>query len=118
MNMKIYNLKMEYIKCVGKYVLYSTLGSCIGTISLPTIIAIVPFALGFTIGGIVTGSIGAMCMAFHAGYVPIDGFVATMQRIGTMGVHAGFNKYVISIGALCGCIVGIKIGINHIICTF
>jgi hypothetical protein len=98
---------MDYLPHIKNFLIYSLGGGCIGAISLPIVIATVPFALGFTVGGIASGSLAAMCMAFHAGYTPIGGFVATMQRIGTMGMHAGFNMTTVKIGGICGIIIGI-----------
>lgn len=48
-------------------------------------------------------------MAFHAGYVPIGGFVATMQSIGSVRLEAGFNWVTVIIGAILGVIVGVYI---------
>ncbi|KAI9232384.1 MAG: hypothetical protein BYD32DRAFT_165872 [Podila humilis] len=40
------------------------------------------------------------------GYIPIGGFVATMQSLGTMGIYAGLNVITITIG----CIAGMSLG--------
>lgn len=77
-----------------------------GSIAIPFIVAAIPFLLGFTVGGIVSGSIAAMCMAQHHGYVPVDSFVAKMQSFGQKGWHAGFNPLTI----ILGCIVGMSFG--------
>jgi hypothetical protein len=50
-----------------------------------------------------------MCMATHAGYVPIGGFVATMQSIGTGGLQAGFNRVTVIVGAVVGGVIGVYI---------
>ncbi|TPX35732.1 hypothetical protein SmJEL517_g01978 [Synchytrium microbalum] len=82
------------------------MGIVIGAIGLPLIIATIPFLLGFTVGGIASGSIAAFCMAFHRGYVPIGGFVATMQSIGTNGLYLACRKATVCFGALVGLFIG------------
>ncbi|KAI8604566.1 hypothetical protein EDD21DRAFT_365973 [Dissophora ornata] len=94
---------MECITNVCKYVL---VGCFSGALGLPVIVATVPFLLGFTAGGIVAGSCGAILMACHAGYVPIGGFVAVMQSIGSMGIYAGFNLITVSLGVVSGGVLG------------
>lgn len=88
------------------------IGLVAGGIGLPLIISTVPFLLGFTVGGIVQGSIAASCMACHGGYVPIGGFVATMQSVGEMGCRVGCQLWIVCIGSLIGVAVGIGITIQ------
>jgi hypothetical protein len=44
-------------------------------------------------------------------YVPIGGFVATMQSIGSVGLKDGFNWVTVIIGAILGGLVGVYITI-------
>ena len=91
---------------VGLLLKNAGIGMISGAVGLPVVVGVVPFLLGFTVGGIATGSIAAFCMAFHAGYTPIGGFVATMQSIGSVGLKAGFNWVTVIIGAILGGLVG------------
>ncbi|KAF9093616.1 hypothetical protein BGX23_003119 [Mortierella sp. AD031] len=88
---------------VCKYVL---IGAFAGALGLPILVAVVPFMLGFTVGGVVSGSLAALMMTCHAGYIPVGGFVAMMQSIGTMGIYAGFNFVTIVIGCIGGMVGG------------
>ncbi|KAI9240388.1 MAG: hypothetical protein BYD32DRAFT_408657 [Podila humilis] len=70
-------------------------GACTGAIALPLTVGIILPLIGFATRGIVGGSPAARMMAYHEGYVPIDGFVARMQSRGERG-------YTVVLGALAG----------------
>ena len=97
---------------VGLLLKNAGIGMIFGAVGLPVVVGVIPFLLGFTVGGIATGSIAAFCMAFHAGYVPIGGFLATMQSIGSVGLKAGFNRFTVIIGAILGGLVGVNISLH------
>jgi len=81
---------------------YVPIGACTGALGLPLLVGTVPLLLLFTVEGVATGSIAALLMTCHAGYIPIGGFVATMQSIGTMGIYIGFDFFTVATGCLAG----------------
>lgn len=88
-------------------------GAWIGAIALPLVVGIILLIIGFAIGGIVGGSPAARMMAYHEGYVPIGGFVASMQSAGERGLEGGFNKYTVVLGALAGMALNGYVAIYH-----
>lgn len=88
-------------------------GALIGAVSIPFAVGMFPVLLGFAIGGIVGGSPASMMMAYHDGYVPVDGFVARMQARGEMGFLGGYNKYTIALGALVGMVFNAYVAIHR-----
>ncbi|KAG0044032.1 hypothetical protein BGZ83_010729 [Gryganskiella cystojenkinii] len=94
------------LDCLASVAKYLLIGACSGALGLPILVATVPFLLGFTVGGVTAGSLAALMMTCHAGYIPVGGFVAMMQSLGTMGLAAGFNAITVVIGCLSGMALG------------
>lgn len=92
--------------CAGKIALYSCVGALSGGLGFCLIVAIIPPLLGFTVSGILAGSLGALCMACHGGFTPAGGIVATMQWTGTLGIYAGFNPKTFILGTVIGLFLG------------
>ncbi|KAK3830322.1 MAG: hypothetical protein J3R72DRAFT_455922 [Linnemannia gamsii] len=93
------------LECVSSVCKYLLIGAFSGALGLPILVVTVPFLLGFT-GGVTAGSLAALMMTCHAGYIPVGGFVAMMQSIGTMGLAAGFNLFTVVIGCFSGMLLG------------
>ncbi|KAK3809324.1 MAG: hypothetical protein J3Q66DRAFT_353523 [Benniella sp.] len=107
-----------YLECIGEVCKYILIGGCVGSIAIPFIVAAIPFLLGFGVGGIVSGSIASMLMARHNGYVPINGFVSNMQRMGEKGWQAGFNPGTIILGCILGLCFGGFLALSvHDVCS-
>ncbi|KAK3830323.1 MAG: hypothetical protein J3R72DRAFT_455923 [Linnemannia gamsii] len=98
------------LECTSHMCKYTLIGTCAGALGLPILVVTVPFLLGFTVGGAVAGSCATVMMRFHAGHIPIRGFVATMQSIGTMGLAAGFNLFTVRLGCFSGMVLGVYLG--------
>jgi hypothetical protein len=63
--------------------------------------------LGFTVAGIVAGSIAALCMSCHGALTPAGGIVANFQRFGALGITAGYNVPALIIDGIVGCGIGV-----------
>ncbi|KAG0265472.1 hypothetical protein DFQ27_000609 [Actinomortierella ambigua] len=61
---------------------------------------------------VVAGSLAAVLMWCHMGHIPVGGFVALMQSLGTMGLMAGYNIVVMSISAIVGMIGMVYIAVR------
>jgi hypothetical protein len=88
---------------VCKFIL---IGGCSGALGLPIVVGIVPFLLGFTVGGVVLGTYAATMMRFHKGNIPVGSFVSILQSIGAKGLAAGFNICTVVLGGSLGMAVG------------
>lgn len=101
-------ISWDQIGCVCKYIL---IGACSGSLGLPLFISVGLPLIGFTVGGIVSGTLATCMMAFHRGYTPVGGVVAHMQSAGTRGGQAGFQQPIIILGCIFGALLGSYYGL-------
>ncbi|KAK3809682.1 MAG: hypothetical protein J3R72DRAFT_464159 [Linnemannia gamsii] len=94
------------LECASSMSNHLLIGAFSGAILLPILVWKLLMLSGFTEHGMVRGSIAAMAMAYYDGYIPVGGFMATMQSIGSMGSDAAFNRFVV----VPGCFLGMALG--------
>ncbi|KAI8601428.1 hypothetical protein EDD21DRAFT_404464 [Dissophora ornata] len=97
---------LENMPCIKIGLPYSLLGAVFGAFALPLGLPVMLCVLGYCAGGIVAGTIGALCMSFHGGATPAGGIVATFQFLGTQSFSFFFNAPTIGLGAVIGFIGG------------
>ncbi|KAF9163448.1 hypothetical protein DFQ26_002497 [Actinomortierella ambigua] len=98
--------------CILYVIGYALTGAISGAFLLPLLVPLALFLAGFTVGGVVAGSLAAVLMWCHMGHIPVGGFVALMQSLGTMGLMAGYNVVVMSISAIVGMIGMVYIAVR------
>ncbi|KAI1311586.1 hypothetical protein EDD11_003361 [Mortierella claussenii] len=104
------NTVVSWYHCISMVYPQLLICAALGSV-LPLLIVAGVRALGFRAGGILAGTIAAVLMALHGGFVPAGGLVAIMQAIGALGYGAGFRLAAL----ISSCLLGLIIAVNMVI---
>ncbi|KAG0236273.1 hypothetical protein B0O80DRAFT_495547 [Mortierella sp. GBAus27b] len=92
--------------CVKAVLMYGFLGAILGALVLPVALYLIAVLIGFGPFGVIAGSIAAVWMALHGGFIAAGSIYAFFQSFGALGLLAAFSLLT-PFGIFSGCGIGI-----------